>query len=829
MAYPRGYKLYEPLDHLNPNPLLDNLIYTFNEGVDYLVNDTNIIFTETAVNSNYINGGETEYRYFVSFDDENISNPSNVFSILNLMPPTNLSAQVLDYDEIQLTFTNAQFANGYKYSIKNLTSNITTEGNLNVNKMVVGLNDNTSYEIKIASVSSKNQVTEWTSNIQKTTMTLFYLSSNVSNKHIIWSWTHNSPTGKTVTRFDLINSNDNSVLFTGATNTYNQDSPVQRYNNIIRVTYNDSTTRDSKPLTSNVYSNDMQKFSLTDNTTHDYVRNAKYIDFDVYKDFDYSTAYLIDNFKTDSATDFTFKNTAFTNGSALCSYKLSLYNYRNDAWDFYQNSFTNGMFKVSGTSLVFQDYLYQKQLNLLVKNDFKDKYKLINNLYQNYKYQTQVKMDIFVDTVKPIYSKLTTYQAFTYSSPINLYILNNRTTPYGLKLNFYNSMRTDLTTGRQTIFNPIEPFGIDNVDTVFNATITNIDMQSQVNKVRILCVGDSITAGAPSYDPQYGGSTSMSDLITGKVITRNVKESCYPYWLQYRLGIDDFEVIDEGSGRRVSSDVYYHIEDQMEQYKPQYVIIMIGTNDIFQAQDSGDSNLTNTVNTALNNIRSTIDAVRKKDSIPVLGTQLPRNSIVPQEAKNALRNLNAGIKNLGIEYGLDVIDWYNVFVQKDSTGKENGVLRYDMTVDDTHPSITGYRLMAYTINLGIFNSFRATIRLFGGLQGNDVDYSKEETKIQPDPYTINYTVKFPDLRRLQRYVFSKYLKNTGNSWGLFVIQLSEVEDICEIWDEKNQQWVNTLVGQLAPNQIMELRIRYIIPSTGTNKEVDFNIDYIVKR
>lgn len=826
MSYPRGYKLYEPIDPMNPNLSTDYLIKTFTEGVDYLVGDTSISFEETLVNSTYLNGGVTEYRYFVPFDDENVGIPSNVFSLLNLMPPTNVSLSTVEFDEIKVSYTNAEFASGYRYSLTNKATGGVTQGALPLNGSIISLEPNTLYELKLSSLNEKNESTEWSNTSQTTTYKIFLLTSTITSRNIKWDWEHGDD-ALGVSKFELINTDNNEVLYQGLNKTFSAQSPVRTHNNKVIVTYNSGSTRQTRLVTSTVFNDDNVKSRFGQDTTIDNMTRSGF-DFHVYRDNSVSTTYNI-SFYIDYMQQLTWKNAIYNDKTRDGSYRLSYYNYRNDNHQFRQGSQTDGQFKSYVKIDSYQSLTKQISNKLFIFNNRSDARLFDNQYFRDFKYQPPIKSAIVNSLMKNIPSKITTMQDSKILVQPKLDIRNSRTTQYGLKIENYNFMKTLVTKGRQKLHNPTIPFGIDNVDVVFNATVTNIDIQSQINKVRILCLGDSITAGAPSYDPQYGGTVWMPDLITGKTKTRNVIESSYPYWLQTRLGIADFEVINEGSGRRTSTEVEYHARRQMEQYKPEYVIIMIGTNDIFSAQDSGASNLANVVNTTLNNIRKTVDTVRAFNGIPILGTQLPRNSIVPQEAKNALRSLNAGIKNLGIEYGMDIIDWYNEFVQKDSTGMENGVLRYDLTVDDTHPSVEGYKKMAYTINLGIFNSFRASLRLFSDMLGNDVDYSKEETKIQPDPYTLHYSIRFPELRRLQRYVFSKYIKNTGNSWGLFTIQLDDHDDVCEIWDEKNQVWTDYLVGQLAPNQIMELRMRYILPATGTNKVVDFNIDYIVKR
>lgn len=831
MSYPRGYKIFEPLDPLNPNTSVDHLVATLTEGVDYLTNDANISFIETLSNSTYLNGGVTEFRYFAPFDDENTGNPSSVFSLLNLMPPSNIVMSSQEYDTITITFTNADYASTYRYTLLNIDSRALQQGSINNGESITaGIYANTRYELKIASMNNLGESTEWSNAVTLTTKTMFRLLKQLSSRHISFTIEHGGETTKTPTKFEIINRLNSNILHTGLELAVDVDSPTSKYDTIARVTYDDLSTRDTRNLVFDAYDDGAVDGYLNQNIQIDsYLRSAMINDFptDLKKQF----------VETQNFTRTIFDKTYLAqrickDGGLFGANKISLFNNRKDDLQFRQDSFVSNKFNFSSDAIYVRDNIILSTFNYNVYNSLAvEKGCITNDFRLDKKNTTGIRLGIRTGVTKNVPSKYTIVADDKIITLYNLNIKNNRTTQYGLKLPLHNDRKTPTARVGQLFYNPTKPFDIDSRDIIFNATITNIDIKSEINKLRILCVGDSITAGAPAYDPMYGGTVWMSDLITGKTKTRNVIESSYPYWLQVRLGISDFEVINEGSGRRTSSDVEYHIKQQMETYKPEFVIIMIGTNDIFSAQDSGAKNLSNVVSTTLSNIRKTVDTVIANGGQPIIGTQLPRNSIVPLEAKDALRTLNAGIKNLGIEYALDIIDWYSVFVQKDNNGKETGVLRYDLTVDDTHPSIQGYKNMAYTINLGIFNSFRANIRLFNNLnaKGDDVDYQTEESKTQPDPYTLNYKITFPELRRLQRYVFSKYIKNTGNSTGLFTIQLSEVEDICEIWDFKKKEWVNYMTGMLAPDQIMELRMRYTMPAIGTTKEVDFTVDYIVKR
>ena len=822
----RGYRIYKPS---SPN---DILIKELVEGIDYSEELLTISWNE---NSGITSGG-MEYRYIVAFDDDIEGNPSEIFDIFNLTAPNNTIITPSDYNKVTLNFTNVEYADSYYVSIMKVSDYITREETLSLNKTIIDLEENTQYSIKIKSINSIGE-TSYSDPIMVTTLRMLNLlgSTNSSNS-VTWYWS-NLIASMNTDHFELYDTSGRFIANTNLNTSFTETNlPVN-----IREVYLKEVNKDYSFRTSNIVQVPVFKDGKLSLNMYQSV-NTNYLIKDAVS-IHYDTRNMNNQFISKIITYKRFLeklniNTAsYTSKLKISDIKLKVVNNIKDYRVIKDNYYSNNL----------NNYFYMKQIiSNSHKNDHVFNIKLITNEKVSYNYRLTIRRDISkvldiksaISTTenKKIGSKALVFQKNILTSNYKMVINNTYENNYIYTSKLNNLFNDTLTYLRFITHNPAIPFDIKTNDVIWNTIYTDIKLISNINKMRILCIGDSITAGAPNYDPKYGGTVYMSDLVTGKVITKNNKESEYPYWLQVRLGVDDYEVINEGTGRQITDQVRYGIEELMKFYRPQFVIMLIGTNDLFSAQDKSQDEINNVVQHALNNISETAEIIKSYGAKAIIGTNLPRNSIVPLRAKDGLRALNAGIKQYGINNILDIIDWYDLFVIKDhkiidgeDIYTETGVLRYDLSGDDTHPNVEGYKEMAQIINLSTFNSFRAIFRMFKSLKlGNkDVDYATEEPKVQPNPYEINYVMTLPEnMKRLQKYSINRYIKNTGNSWGMYIIEIIEQENIVQIWDDKINAWSKSITGQLAPSDIKELKMKFAMPSVGRIKEVNLKITFI---
>jgi hypothetical protein len=118
--------------------------------------------------------------------------------------------------------------------------------------------------------------------------------------------------------------------------------------------------------------------------------------------------------------------------------------------------------------------------------------------------------------------------------------------------------------------------------TIWTKLMLEYGLYSEIHKIRICTMGDSITAG----HPVYWAETEID--FKPNSGTGNI-QSQYQYWLQRRLS-DDYEIINNGRGSDTTERMVNRFDRDILPLSPQYCIIQGGTNDITWAvtQNKGD-------------------------------------------------------------------------------------------------------------------------------------------------------------------------------------------------------------------------------------------------
>lgn len=206
--------------------------------------------------------------------------------------------------------------------------------------------------------------------------------------------------------------------------------------------------------------------------------------------------------------------------------------------------------------------------------------------------------------------------------------------------------------------------------TSYVATISNLKIETKKeedleNKIRITCVGDSITQG---------------------VGTTNESVQSYPAQLQAILG-NDYAVFNAGvSGTQVrkNSDTPYTTTARYQSglaFNPHIVIIMLGTNDAYASRCTTPELLAE----FKRDYKALIDEYQALETEPVILLALPPYcyDVSDQRQSNLENYIMPAIREIAEEYGLDLIDM-NTF----TTGHA------DWFPDTLHPSATAYTQIA---------------------------------------------------------------------------------------------------------------------------------------
>ena len=184
-----------------------------------------------------------------------------------------------------------------------------------------------------------------------------------------------------------------------------------------------------------------------------------------------------------------------------------------------------------------------------------------------------------------------------------------------------------------------------------------------MDNARILCIGDSHTAGFPRYDPMMGGNP----------------ESSYQFWLKEGLletrPDSNFDFINEGVCGDTSRGIVYRLTQALAStHYYDLVILAGGTNDLGMTSERQ----------ILKNLEEGYEACRKRET-PLIAPSIPPISL--KEYVSKVTTVNSGIEAYAANYK-DVFfaDWFSAL--KD----ESGFLKDKYNSGDgVHLSIEGYK------------------------------------------------------------------------------------------------------------------------------------------
>lgn len=178
---------------------------------------------------------------------------------------------------------------------------------------------------------------------------------------------------------------------------------------------------------------------------------------------------------------------------------------------------------------------------------------------------------------------------------------------------------------------------------------------------KILCIGDSHTAGFPSYDPMMGGNPKSS----------------YQFWLKKGLletrPDSKYNFINEGVCGDTSRGIVYRLTQALEFTHYDLVILAGGTNDLGMTSERQ----------ILNNLEEGYEACRKRE-IPLIAPSIPPISL--QDYVTRVLTVNSGIEAYTAKFqNVFFADWFSA-LKDESDFLDN---KYN-SGDGVHLSIEGY-------------------------------------------------------------------------------------------------------------------------------------------
>jgi acyl-CoA thioesterase-1 len=190
----------------------------------------------------------------------------------------------------------------------------------------------------------------------------------------------------------------------------------------------------------------------------------------------------------------------------------------------------------------------------------------------------------------------------------------------------------------------------------------------------IATLGDSITAGAPLWDPNPAFRRQLGDGV-------NV-QSQYQYWARRRLGP---RATFRNCG--ISGETSDQIAARLDACAAgaQVLIVQGGVNDIARGGEVGETAA---------NLRAMVRRGRHRGLRVAIAEILPWNNGYP-DAAPAIDALNRLIATIAHEEGARLLRWHRAIEDPAARGR----MRPDWTIEGDHPSVSGYRRLGEAVVL----------------------------------------------------------------------------------------------------------------------------------
>jgi lysophospholipase L1-like esterase len=144
--------------------------------------------------------------------------------------------------------------------------------------------------------------------------------------------------------------------------------------------------------------------------------------------------------------------------------------------------------------------------------------------------------------------------------------------------------------------------------------------------------------------------------------------------------LSGINVVNLGDSRTYASHGAYYIKEYMQEYSPQYVLVLYGINDVKIGISNSD---------ILDDLRYIAQKAQQYGADVVMGT-IPKVPVYTSYEKSRVDSINNSIKNMGITYGFTVVDVAAALNSDDY-----------FLWDGLHPTRQGQQLIAETFKDGI--------------------------------------------------------------------------------------------------------------------------------
>lgn len=188
----------------------------------------------------------------------------------------------------------------------------------------------------------------------------------------------------------------------------------------------------------------------------------------------------------------------------------------------------------------------------------------------------------------------------------------------------------------------------------------------------VAAVGDSITAGAPGFDP---------DPAVRAQLGRVSEQSQWLFWAAVRMPGVAFRNCGVGGDR--TDEIAARLDGCAQ--GADHLVVQGGVNDIAQGREPEQ---------AAANLRAMVRRGKALGLKVTIVELLPWNSGV-EETKAPILELNRLIRDIAEEEDVHLVEWYELLEDPKNPDR----MRPDLTADGAHPSVAGYQVLGNLFTL----------------------------------------------------------------------------------------------------------------------------------
>ena len=356
--------------------------------------------------------------------------------------------------------------------------------------------------------------------------------------------------------------------------------------------------------------------------------------------------------------------------------------------------------------------------------------------------------------------------------------------------------------------------------TIINAYRLAVPIETEIRKITVCTLGDSITAGHPGYWAESG---------TGRITSQ------YQYWLQRRLK-DDFIVLNNGYGSDTTQRMLDRFERDVISKSPNYVVLQGGTNDLYWAMAENKDNveyLIYKMDLAKDNLIEMVELSIANNIVPIIGTLIPRTT-AQGIYRTALWDFNTWIINYcNSRDDVYYVDFYNAgkenipptpLEEPNVPGNLNPLYDGDSRFDEysnlirrgsgVHPDDVGYKLMAEAIPLSIFKSLKSGVTLY-----IDPECTIEESLFGTDTLNKTYFIEFKNVNRGRQKSTTRYIKNIGTQPLIYSLYPKQEDGLDIKFSIDNKGFEDHINNKIDAGGINKIEILVDVPRFGDDPVV----------